>query len=82
VDEQTQFLAECSARNERLVLIGGELLRLYRDKGVVDVVRQREPVLGLGEVQLFEAAQTYRDRIDAERQPARPRAGSSANPAR
>jgi chromosome segregation ATPase len=78
VDEQTRLVAECTARNERLVLIGGELLRLYRDKGVIDVVRKREPVLGLGEVQLFEAAQTYRDRINAERQPARPRAGGDA----
>lgn len=78
VDEQTQFLAECTARNERLVLVGGELLRRYRDKSVSDVVRQREPLLGLGEVQMFEAAQSYRDRIDAERQPARPRAAGAS----
>jgi hypothetical protein len=44
-----------------------ELLDRYRGKTVSDVVKQKEPLLGLGEVAAFDMLQDYRDKIDAER---------------
>ncbi|MBC7956230.1 MAG: hypothetical protein H7Y33_10220, partial [Cytophagales bacterium] len=58
---------ECSAKNERLVKISAELLDRYRSKSVADVLSQRDPVLGLGDVQMFNLVQEYRDKADAER---------------
>ena len=66
-DEQVAQVGECTAKNGRLIQLGAELLDRYRSKSVVDVVKQREPVLGLGDVALFNQVQDYRDRADAER---------------
>lgn len=66
-DDQVAQVAECSAKNDKLVRLGGELLDRYRGKTVKDVLTQREPVLGLGDVQMFNLVQEYRDRADAER---------------
>lgn len=66
-DRQTTVLGECAVKNDRLVALSRELVQRYRDKSVVDVVQQREPLLGLGEVRLFEREQDWRDRTDAER---------------
>lgn len=65
--QQTEVTSECTQKNERLVKLGAELLQRYRDKGWIDVARQREPLLGWGDVQMFELVQNYRDRTDAER---------------
>lgn len=67
LDEQVAQVGECSAKNERLVRLGGELVDRYRGKSVGDVLRQRDPLLGLGDVQMFNLVQETRDRIDAER---------------
>ena len=61
-DTQVAQLGECSAKNERLVKLSAELLDLYRNKGVGDVLNQRDPVLGLGDVQMFNLVQEYRDK--------------------
>ena len=75
LQQQTELLTDCSAKNERLLAMGAELASRYRNKTVADVMRQREPVLGLGQVQLFDEMQTLRDRRDAERfDPAQPAA--------
>jgi predicted RNase H-like nuclease (RuvC/YqgF family) len=66
-DSQSNTLGECSAKNEKLLAVGRELIARYRAKGFADVARQKEPLLGLGEVRLFEQAQDWRDRVDAER---------------
>lgn len=66
-DEQVKSTNECTAKNERLVILGAELLDRWHKKGFSDVLRQREPMLGLTEVQMFNLVQDYRDRIDAER---------------
>jgi len=56
----------CSAKNEKLLQISSELLERYRRKGFAEVLRQRDPVLGLGDVQMFNLVQEYHDRIGAE----------------
>ncbi|MEY8688742.1 MAG: hypothetical protein AB9M53_02520 [Leptothrix sp. (in: b-proteobacteria)] len=66
-DEQLKQTAECSDRNARLGRLNAALLSRYRDKGVVDALRQQEPVFGLGEVQLFNLLQDERDKAEAER---------------
>lgn len=66
-DEQVTQVAECTTKNTKLVRLSGELLDRYRAKTVKDVLTQREPVLGLGDVQMFNLVQDYRDRADAER---------------
>lgn len=66
-DERVGQVTECTAKNERLVKLSAELLDRYRNKTVSDVLKQREPVLGLGEVETFNLVQEYRDKADAER---------------
>jgi hypothetical protein len=44
-----------------------ELLNRYRNKSVTDVIKQRDPVLGMGDVEMFNIVQDYRDKADAER---------------
>ena len=66
-DEQVTQVTECTSKNTKLVRLSGELLDRYRGKTVKDVLTQREPVLGLGDVQMFNFVQEYRDRADAER---------------
>ena len=66
-DEQVVQVGECTAKNGRLIQLSAELLDRYRNKSVADVVKQREPLLGLGDVSLFNQVQDYRDRADAER---------------
>lgn len=65
--EQVRFVGECTEKNEKLEALGAELLDRYRNKGIGDVLRQREPVLGLSDVKTFNLVQDYRDRLDAAR---------------
>jgi chromosome segregation ATPase len=67
LDTQLAQVGECSAKNERLVRMSAELLDRYRNKSVSDVMKQRDPVFGLGDVQMFNLVQEYRDKADAER---------------
>lgn len=66
-DDQVTQVAECTSKNTKLIRLSGELLDRYRGKTVKDVLTQREPVLGIGDVQMFNFVQEYRDRADAER---------------
>ena len=84
LQQQTELLTECSVKNQRLLALGAELANQYRHKTVADVMRQREPLLGLGQVKLFDEMQTLRDRREAERfdpaQPAAPQPPPSPAP--
>ena len=66
-DDQSSQLADCSSKNERLIRLSAELLDRYRKKTVADVLKQQDPVFGLGDVQMFNLVQDYRDKADAER---------------
>ena len=66
-DDQAAQVAACTVKNGRLVQLNAELLDRYRKKGVGDVLWQRDPLLGLADVELFNLMQDYRDRADAER---------------
>ena len=66
-DDQVAQVAACTAKNGRLIQLSAELLDRYRNKGLGDVIRQRDPVLGLADVELFNLVQDHRDRTEAER---------------
>lgn len=66
-DDQVTLVGECTVKNDKLIHLSVELLDRYRGKSVGDVLKQREPVLGIGDVQMFNLVQDYRDRADAER---------------
>ena len=81
-DDQAAQLAQCTVKNGKLVQLSGELMDRYRKKGVGEMLKQREPLLGLGDVELFNQVQDYRDRADAERfVPLNPPTESSPPPA-
>lgn len=65
--QQARLVTECSSKNDRLFQLNAELLERWRGKGVFDTLRQREPVLGLNDVQIFNLAQDYRDKAETER---------------
>ncbi len=78
-DDQVAQVAACAAKNGRLIQLSAELLDRYRNKGLGEVLRQRDPVLGLADVELFNQVQDHRDRADAERfVPSSPAAGAPA----
>ena len=65
--QQVRLVTECGTKNDRLFKLSAELLDRWRDKGVFDALRQREPVLGLSDVQIFNLVQDYRDKAETER---------------
>jgi len=65
--EQVRMVTACTDKNERLVKLGAELLSRWQDKGVMDALKQREPLLGLGDVQMFNLVQDYRDKTENEK---------------
>lgn len=74
LDLQVAQVGECSAKNTRLIRLSSELVDRWRNKSVSDVVRQRDVVLGLSDVQMFNLVQDYRDKAEAERfAPSNPR---------
>jgi chromosome segregation ATPase len=66
-DDQVALVADCTGKNDKLLHLNVELLKRYRDKSVADVIKQRDPVLGMGDVEMFNFVQDYRDKADAER---------------
>jgi chromosome segregation ATPase len=65
--EQARLVTDCGNKNDRLSRLNAELIGNYKNKGVMDALRQREPVLGLREVQVFNQTQDQRDRAELER---------------
>lgn len=65
--QQARLTTECSNKNDRLFKISAELLDRWRGKTALDALRQREPVVGWTDVQMFNQVQDYRDKADLER---------------
>lgn len=64
VQERSQWTEQCRAQNEKLFEAGMDLLNKYKNKSMAEVIRGKEPVLGLGRVELESAAQDYRFRLE------------------
>lgn len=65
--QQVRLTTECSDKNDRLFKVSAELLDRWRGKTALDALRQREPVLGWSDVQMFNQVQDYRDKAELER---------------
>ena len=66
-EDQMAQVGECTSKNDRLIRLNAELLERYRNKSAADILKQREPALGFGDVEMFNLIQDYRDKADAER---------------
>ena len=66
-EDQVTQVNECTSKNDRLIRLNAQVLDLYRNKSAADVLKQREPALGFGDVEMFNLIQNYRDKADAER---------------
>ena len=64
VQERTHWVEQCRTQNERMFKAGLELLDRYKNKTVAEVIKGKEPVLGLGRVELENAVQDYRFRLE------------------
>lgn len=69
----------CEARSAKLYQYGEELLGLYVNKGVLGGFMQGEPFTGIKRVEVENAYEDYRDKLDAVKPPGL--VGSSAAPA-
>lgn len=66
-DDQVAQIAECTGKNTRLIALSAELLDRWRNKSFADVLKERDVVLGLRDVEMFNLVQDYRDKAEAER---------------
>jgi len=64
VQERKQWVDQCRAQNEKMYKTGLELLERYKTKTVAEVIKGKEPVLGLGRVELENTLQDYRFRLE------------------
>ena len=60
-------LATCNEKNTELYAVARELSDKYRDVGVWDVMRRREPFTGKRQVEVENLLEEFRDRVDAAR---------------
>lgn len=61
---QAQGLQACIASNEKLHGLGLELLDRYANKGLPQLIDEKEPLLQFGRVRLENLLQGYRDKLD------------------
>ncbi len=66
-DNEVAQVDLCTDKNRKLVELGAELLDRYRRKGFAEVAGAHDPLLGIGQVEMFNLVQDYRDRTDAQR---------------
>jgi colicin import membrane protein len=74
-------IAACTEKNAKLYKIGTELIELYKNKGVTDVMQDNEPFLQLSRVDMQNLMQDYSDKLYDQKvgvQPAPPPAGAAA----
>ncbi|HEB87479.1 MAG TPA: hypothetical protein ENI68_10750 [Gammaproteobacteria bacterium] len=64
VQERSQWTEQCRTQNEKMFKASLDLLDQYKNKTVAQVIKGKEPVLGLGRVELETAIQDYRFRLE------------------
>ncbi len=67
VGRQARMIQACDDKNMELARIGGELLQRYRDKGLMDALKQAEPFTQIERVRMENLWQEYRDKLDAQK---------------
>jgi chromosome segregation ATPase len=58
---------QCAENNARLYVIGEELIKKYKSKGVMTAVLEKEPFIQIKKVELEELVQNYKDRIEDQK---------------
>lgn len=64
---QNREIVACEAKNAKLYELNVELLDRYRGVTVGDVLARRDPLTGIGNVEVFNVVQEYRDKLEAQR---------------
>jgi len=64
VQERDAWMGQCRTRNEDMYKANLELLDLYKNKSVADVVKAKEPLFGIGRVELETSLQEYRFKLE------------------
>lgn len=64
---ERQQLATCVERGNELRKVGGEVLELYEKKTCLDSVLQSEPFTGLKRVEIENAVEDLRDKLEVQR---------------
>jgi chromosome segregation ATPase len=63
----TQNLSSCEASNASLCIIGEELVKAYKNKGVKDAILEKEPLTQIKKVELEQLAQKYKEEIEQQK---------------
>ncbi|MEO5690207.1 MAG: hypothetical protein ABIR54_22845 [Burkholderiaceae bacterium] len=66
-DNEVDQVFVCSDKNRKLVELSAELLVRYRNKGLGAIASQHDPLLGIGQVEMFNLVQDYHDRGETQR---------------
>jgi len=66
-DNEVDQVFVCSDKNRKLVELSADLLDRYRKKGFAAIASQQDPLLGIGQVEMFNLVQDYRDRGETQR---------------
>lgn len=66
LNEKSKLNEVCEDKNQRLVMLGKDLLNRYRNKSVMDAAKQREPFLQYKDVEMFNLVQDYQGKIDEQ----------------
>jgi len=63
----TQNLKNCEVNNANLCIIGEELVKAYKNKGVKDAILEKEPLTQIKKVELEQLAQKYKEEIEQQK---------------
>lgn len=72
LEKMTAADTSCEAKNLKLYEYGQELLKAYRRKGVWAALAQKDPVLGLKEVEIENVVQEYQVKLDSQKVTVKP----------
>ncbi len=64
VQERDDWIGQCGTQNEKMFEANLDLLDSYKNRSVTDVLKGKEPILGLGRVELETRVQDYRFRLE------------------
>ncbi len=70
LDKSNATGAACEAKNVKLFEYSQALVDRYKNKGVWEALKQKDPVLGLSNVGVENVVQEYREKLDSQKIPA------------
>ncbi len=67
IGRQAQLVQACEEKNLALYELGNDLMRRYRNKSVMDALKQAEPFTQLEKVKMENMLQEYAEKMDAKK---------------